>query len=459
MNTEFDKMDEDVTIIGSGPGGYVAAVLASKKGLNVTVIEKGPIGGVCTNHGCIPSKALLSTAEKIEMIKGSKRDGIEVQFKGVELDKVMSKKERAVNVSRKAIKNLFEKHDVDLIEGEAEIISSDEIKVNERTVKSDNMIIATGSEPISLPGVQIDGEDIISSKEALELGSVPDSLLIIGGGYIGLEIAYIYSALGSEVTIVELMDHLLPNMDKDLSEVAEKMMKRKRVKFFTGSKVTEVRKDDPLEVKIEGETEKNIEADKVLCAVGRKPTPPDSEVDIISEKGHIEVDGKMRTGTEGIYAIGDVNGKSMLAHSAFKQAEIAVRDILDEETKNFSDLNVPAGIYTHPEMASIGLTEKEAKEKERGLQIGRFPISATGRGSSTGERMGLAKVIADSKNKILGVHLACPGATDIIMEATAAIEEEMTAEELGKLIHPHPTYSEAIKEAAENVSGESVHSG
>jgi len=452
-------MDKDLTVIGSGPGGYVAAVLASKEGLNVTVIEKGAIGGVCTNYGCIPSKALLSTAEKIEMIKGSKRDGIKTQFNGIDFDKVMSKKERAVNVSKKAIENLFENHDIEVIEGEAEIISSEEVKVNEDIIESDYMIISSGSEPISLPSVQIDGKDILSSKGALELDDVPDSLLIIGGGYIGLEMAYIYSAMGSEVTIVELMDTLLPNMDRDLSEVAEQMMKRKRVEFLTGSKVTEVEKNDSLQVEIEGKAEKTLEVDKVLCAVGRRPTPPESEIDIVSDKGHIEVDERLRTDIEGIYAIGDVNGKSMLAHSAFKQAEIAVKDILGEKTEGFSESSVPAGIYTHPEMASVGLSEGEAREKESEINIGKFPISATGRGSSTGERMGLAKVIADSENKILGVHLACPGATDIIMEATTAIEKDMTAEELGKMIHPHPTYSEAIKEAAENVSGESVHSG
>ncbi|MBS3781233.1 MAG: dihydrolipoyl dehydrogenase [Candidatus Thermoplasmatota archaeon] len=452
-------MDEDLTIIGSGPGGYVAAVLASKKGLDVTVIEKGPVGGVCTNYGCIPSKALLSTAEKIEKIKGAKREGIKAQFNGVDFEKVMSKKERAVNVSKKAIENLFEKHGINLIEGEAEIISSDKIKVNGEVIESDYIIIATGSEPISLPDVQIDEEDILSSKKALELDRVPDSLLIIGGGYIGLEMAYIYSSMGSEVTIVELLERLIPNMDRDLSAVAEKMMKRKRVKFFTGSKVTEVEKNGPLKVQLEGETEDTIEVDKVLCAVGRTPTPPENDIDLVAEKGHIEVDDSMRTEIEGIYAIGDVNGKSMLAHSAFKQAEIAVKDISGHKTEGFSGSNVPAGIYTHPEMASVGLTEEQAHEKGSEINVGKFPISATGRGSSTGERMGIAKIITGPKNKILGVHLACPGATDIIMEANTAIENDMTAEELGELIHPHPTYSEAIKEAAENVSGESVHSG
>lgn len=451
-------MAEDLTVIGSGPGGYVAAVLASKKGMNVTVIERDLIGGVCTNHGCIPSKALLSTSEKIESIKGAKRDGIQVQFEGVDFQKVMSKKERAVKVSRKAIQSLFEDHDIEVIEGEAEVIDQGKVKVNGDIIESDYIIVATGSEPISLPAIETDEEDILSSKGALTLDEVPSSLLIIGGGYIGLEMAYVYSAMGAEVTIVELLDRLLPNMDKDLSDVAEQMMKRKRVKFHTGSKVIDVEKKDLLEVKIEGETEKTLEVDKVLCSVGRKPTPPKSEIELSEEDDHIKVNEKMRTEFDGIYAIGDVNGKSMLAHSAFKQAEIAVQDIVGEGTKDFDPTEVPAGIYTHPEMASIGLSEEEARDKFE-IDVGKFPISATGRGSSTGERMGIAKVIGDKEGHIVGVHLACPGATDIIMEAVTAIKKEMTAEELGESIHPHPTYSEAIKEAAENVHGESVHSG
>ncbi len=451
-------MGKSLTVIGTGPGGYVASILASKRGMDVKVIEEDVIGGVCTNHGCIPSKAMLSTAGTIENIKGAKREGIKAEFNGVDFEKVMSKKERAVKMSRKAIKNLFEKHDIEVIKGEAEVISSNEVKVDDEIIESDNMIIATGSEPISLPDIKIDGNSVISSKGALSLEEIPDSLLIIGGGYIGLEMAYTYSSLGSEVIIVELLDRLLPNMDEDLSETAEKMMKRKRIKFHTGSKVTDVERKDPVKVQIEGETEKEVEVEKVLCAVGRKPTPPDCEVNIIGKNGEIEVNDKMETDVDGVYAIGDVNGKAMLAHAAFKQADIAVKDMLDEETRGFSGSYIPAGIYTHPEMASIGLTEEEAENEKGEIRVGKFPISATGRGSSTGKRMGFAKIVSDSENNILGAHLACPGATDIIMECSAAMEKDMKADELGEMIHPHPTYSEAIKEAAENVSGESVHS-
>lgn len=457
-NSLIDIMDDTLTVIGSGPGGYVAAILASRNGMDVKVIEKDEIGGVCTNRGCIPSKALLSTAGKIESIKGARKDGIKVNYEGVDFERVMAKKERAVKMSRKAIKNLFDKHDIEVLKGEAEVIDDSEIQVEGERIETDYLIIATGSEPISLPGIDIDEEDVVSSRGALDLEEIPESLLIIGGGYIGLEMAYIYSALGSDVIIVELLDSLLPKMDQDLSEVAEKMMKRKRVKFYNGSKVTDIQGEGPLSVSIEGETEKTVEVDKVLCAVGRKPTPPDSRIDMTGEDGEIEVDDMMRTDIDGVYAIGDVTGRSMLAHSAFKQAEIAVDDILGEEVNGFSEKNVPAGIYTHPEMASIGLTEEEAREKEGDIKIGKFPISATGRGSSTGQRMGVAKMIADQDNRVLGAHLACPGATDIIMECAAAVEKGMKADEISEMIHPHPTYSEAIKEAAENISGESVHS-
>ncbi len=455
-------MSEVLTIIGSGPGGYVAAILGAKNGLDVKVVEKGEIGGVCTNKGCIPSKALLSVAEKIGSIKNAKRDGIEVDLKNIDFDRVMSKKERAVKMSRKAIENLFEKHGVEVIRGEASVPSSNEVEVEKddetELIESDHLIIATGSEPISLPGLKIDEKNILSSKGALRLEELPESLLIVGGGYIGIEMAYIFSSLGTEVTIVEVKDRLIPLMDKGLSEVAERMMKRNKVKFHTGSKVTKVDETgDSNEVKIEGKTDKKIEVEKILCSVGRRPTPPETDLEIIGENGEIQVDDRMRTDLENVYAIGDVIGESMLAHSAFKQAEIAVDDIIGKETVDFSRVEIPAGVYTHPEMASVGLTEKEAEEKLDQVKVGKFPISGTGRGSSTGERMGLAKVITKADDEIVGLHLACPGATDIIMEGTLAIEKGMKAQELAKVVHPHPTYSEAIKEAGENVFGESVH--
>lgn len=452
-------------MIGSGPGGYAAAVLAAKKGLDVQVVEEGEIGGVCTNHGCIPSKALLSVAEKIEDIEGARRDGIDAAINDIDFRRVMGKKDRAVKISRKAINSLFDEHDIDIVKGSAEVRGQGEVVVKKPSKKevdlsSKNIVIATGSEPSGLPEIEIDGEDIISSREALALDEIPDTMAIIGGGYIGLEMAYVYSSLGTKVTVIEIMERLIPEMDKDLGSVAERMMKRKGVDVMTGSKVERIEKDEQLIVDIEGMTDDELVVDKILTSVGRRPTPPplDLETDITGDKGEIEVDEKMRTEVEGIYAIGDVTARSMLAHSAYKQAEIAVKDMVGEKSKDFSDYHIPAGIYTHPEMASVGLTEREARENYDDISVGKFSISSTGRGSSTGERMGLAKLVADSEDRLIGIHLACPGATDLIMEGTVAIERGMSAQEFADIIHPHPTYSEALKEAAENIFMKSVHS-
>jgi len=454
-----DIMSEKIIVIGSGPGGYHAAVMGAKNGLDVTVIEKGDIGGVCTNRGCIPSKALLSIAEKIDDIKGAKRDGISADIEDIDFKRVMSKKDRAVKMSRKGIEQLFEENDIKVIKDEASLVESNKVELSDGDVlEADYVIVATGSKPISLPNIEFDEENVLSSKGALNLKEVPDSLLVIGGGYIGLEMAFIYSSLGAKVTIVELLDSLIPNMDTDLQDVAQKKKKRKRIKIYTESKVTDLEQNGKIKAKIEGETEKEIEVDKVLLSVGRRPTPPETDLDIIGDNDEIITDDKMKTKFDDLYAIGDVTGKSMLAHSAFKHSEIVINEILGNIPEGFSNYDVPAGVYTHPELASVGMTEKEAKKEYEDINIGDFPISATGRGSSTGERMGLAKVITNKDGELIGVHLACPGATDIIMEAAVALGEKLTAEELAEIIHPHPTYSEAIKEAAENTFGESIHS-
>lgn len=440
-------MSEEVIVIGSGPGGYKAALKASEKDYEVKLIEKGEIGGVCTNSGCIPSKALLSIADSIDTIDSSRRKGIDSELKNIDFKKVQKIKERAVKTSQKGIEKQIENRGIEVIQGEAKILDDKKVEVDGEGYNYDHLIIATGSEPIVLPFLDVDEKNILTSKGALSLEEIPDSMLIIGGGYIGLEMAFVYSSLGTSVTVVELLDRLLPAMDKDLGPVAEKMLKRKRVKIYTGSKVTEVSCEPHFDVTIEGETEKVIQTEKVLCAVGRRPTPPEMELDILDDHRAIETDENMKTPVDGVYAIGDVNGKSMLAHSAYKHAEIVIDNITDNNPKDFSDYLVPAGVYTHPEIASVGLDEESAVEKYDEIRTESFPISASGRGYSTGERTGFAKIIA-AENKIVGMHLICPGATDIIMEGTVAIENGMSPEELADVIHPHPTYSEALWEAA-----------
>jgi len=441
-------MSERVIVIGSGPGGYKSAVHAAKKGLDVKLIEKSDdIGGVCTNHGCIPSKALLSIAETIDDIQNSRRKGISSSIDDIDFNKAQMVKNRAVKTSQKGIINQLEENDIE-IKGEAKIKDKNTVDVGGEVHEADYIIIATGSEPIILPGLDVDEENILTSRGVLKLDEIPEDILIIGGGYIGIELAFVLSSFGSKVTIVELMDNILPNMDQDLAAEIESVLKRKRIKIITGSKVSEVEGDSPFEVIIEGKENKTIKAEKILCAVGRKPTPPETELDIIGPHNEIITNDFMETPVKNVYAVGDVTGKMMLAHAAYKHAEIAVKNIVGEDTPKFSQYNVPAGVYTHPEAASIGSTEEEAREKYNDISVGKFPISASGRGYSTGNRTGIAKVISN-EDKIVGIHLVCPGATDIIMEGTVAMETKIGVKKLSDIIHPHPTYSEAIKKAAE----------
>ncbi len=441
-------MSEKVIVIGSGPGGYKSAVHAAKRGLDVKLIEKSDdIGGVCTNHGCIPSKALLSISETIDDIQNSRRKGISSSIDDIDFKKAQMVKNRAVQTSQKGIISQLEENEIEIIKGEARVKDNSTVEVDGEEHEADHIIIATGSEPIVLPGLEVDEKNILTSRGILKLDEVPDDILIIGGGYIGIELAFVLSSFGSKVTIVELMDNILPNMDQDLAAEIESVLKRKRIKIIKGSKVSEVEGDSPFEVKIEGKENKTIKAKKILCAVGRKPTPPEIELDIIGSHNEIITNDYMETPVENVYAVGDVTGKMMLAHAAYKHAEIAVKKMVGEKTPKLSQYNVPAGVYTHPEAASVGLTEEEAREEYGDINIGKYPISASGRGYSTGNRTGVAKVIAHD-DKIVGMHLVCPGATDIIMEGTVAMEGNIGVNKLSDIIHPHPTYSEALKEAA-----------
>lgn len=443
-------MNEKVIVIGSGPGGYKSAVYAAERGFDVKLIEKNEnIGGVCTNKGCIPSKALLSIAETIDEIKDSRKKGISASFDKIDLKKAQMVKNRAVKTSQKGIMNQLEENNVEIIKGEAKVKRNNNVEVDDETYEADHLIIATGSEPIILPSLEVDEKNVLTSKGALELDEIPENILVIGGGYVGIELAFVFSSLGTKVTIVELMENILPNMDQDLAEEIEGVLKRKRIKIITGSKVSEVKGKSPFEVKIEGEKNKIIEAEKILCSIGRRTTPPETDLDIIGQNNEIITDEYMKTPVKGVYAVGDVTGKMMLAHAAYKQAKVAVRTIAGEDNTKFSKYFVPVGIYTKPEAASVGLTEEEAKEKYSEINVGKYPISASGRGYSTGNRIGVAKVIAHGDG-IIGMHLVCPGATDIIMEGTVAMESGIGVKKLSDIIHPHPTYSEALKKAAEN---------
>ncbi len=292
-------MSGNVIVIGSGPGGYKSALYAAERGFDVKLIEKSSeIGGVCTNRGCIPSKALLSIADLIDQISGSRRKGITANLEEIDFKKCISFKNRAVRTSRKGIMDQLDKNDIDLIRGKAKIINENVVEVDGDRYEANYIVIATGSEPIELPGITIDEKDVLTSKGALELDEIPESMVVIGGGYVGLELAFVFSLLGSKITIVELMDSILPNMDKDIAEEMGKILKRKRINVITGSKVSEVKKkekEDIYEVKIEGDTKETIKTEKVLCSVGRKPTPPETDIDIIGDHGEIVTNDYMKT--------------------------------------------------------------------------------------------------------------------------------------------------------------------
>ncbi len=443
-------MSERIIVIGSGPGGYKSAVIGAKRGFNVTLVEKDTIGGVCTNTGCIPSKALLSAAELVDSIKGAGRKGIDVTLDQINFSKVMKNKDRAVKISRKGVEKELSDSGVEIIEGEAKLTGSKEVEVNGETLEAEHMIIATGSQPVVLPFLEVDEEDILTNKGALTLDNIPGSMLVIGGGYVGVEMAFFYSSMGTSVTVVELMESLLPGMDSSLGKEAESLLKRKGVDIITQAKVSSVHGKKPFKAVIEGDKNEELEFEKILCSVGRKPSPPEMDLDIISENGSVVTDDYMRTPVEGVYAVGDVTGKGMLAHTAYKHAEIVIDTIGGKNNKGFSDHLIPAGIFTHPEIASVGLSEEGAKERYDDIRTASFPISALGRGYSTGERAGLAKLVCKG-DEVIGMHLVCPGATDIIMEGTIAMEKGLTVKDILDTIHPHPTYSEAIKEAAEKL--------
>ncbi len=434
-------------VIGSGPGGYTSAVLGGKKGFDVTLIEKDVIGGVCTNTGCIPSKALLSAAELVDSIKGARRKGINATLEDINFTRLMKNKNRAVKISRKGVEKELHESGVKIINGEAKLTKNKEIEINGETIEAEHIIIATGSEPVILPFLKVDEKNILTNKGALALDEIPDSMLVIGGGYIGVEMAFFYSSMGTEVTVVELLESLLPGMDSSLGKEAEGMLKRKGVNVITGAEVSSVKGNQPFKAVV---NDKEMEFEKILCSVGRKPTPPETDLDMIAENGSIITDDHMRTPMEDIYAVGDVTGKGMLAHTAYWQAKIALDDICGIEAQGFSQYFIPAGVFTHPEIASVGLSEEDAKAVYENVRTSEYPVSALGRGYASGERTGLAKLVC-AGDEVAGVHLVCPGAVDIIMEATVGLQKGLTVGELADIIHPHPTYSEAIIKAAKKL--------
>ena len=466
MEEEFDLI-----VIGGGPGGYVCAIRAAQLGLKTACVEsRGTLGGTCLNVGCIPSKSLLNLSENY---KKAKKDfinqGIEISNVKLNIDKMMSNKNKSVQVLTKGIEFLFKKNKVTYIKGKGVIFSKQDVVVynnnEKKNYKAKNIVIATGSYPTSIPGIDIDEKDILSSTGALSLSSVPKSLTVIGGGYIGLEMGSVWSRLGAEVTVVEYLDHITPGMDREVSKEFQKILSKQGIKFKLNTKVTSVKKQSS-QIKVECQdkisNEKyTINTDKVLISVGRRPYTEGLNLNKIGVKrdnqGRIEVNKKLQTSIKNIYAIGDVIQGPMLAHKAEEEG-IAVAEILAGQAGHVNYDIIPGVIYTSPEVASVGKTEEQLKTQNVSYKIGKFPFLANSRAKVNNETEGFVKILADmNTDKVLGVHIIGPHCGDMIAEMALAMEFGASSEDIARTCHAHPTHTEAIKEAALAVDKRPIH--
>jgi dihydrolipoamide dehydrogenase len=453
----------DVVVLGSGPGGYVAAIRLGQLGIEPVLVEKDDLGGVCVNCGCIPSKALIRVAKLKKRIEAANQIGVEVSGVKVDLPKVQTWKESVVNKSVSGIEYLCKSQNVEIVKGEGKFIGPHEIEVKTaagtETIETKDTIIATGSRPFELPTFKFDGTRIITSTEALALQEVPKTFVVIGGGVTGLEMGTMYAELGSKVTVIEMLDQLLPGTDVELVRMVERSFRRLGVDYHVKSKANSYH-DGQIYATLEDGEEASFEADKVLVTVGRRPNSDLIGLQKTGVKtdahGFVQVDKKMRTNVPGIYAIGDVVGQPMLAHKASKEGVVAAEVIAGMNSE--ADFRaIPGVIFTDPEIATVGLTEVQAKERGFDPIVGRFPFTALGRARLAGETEGFAKIIADrNSDLILGVHIVGAEASDLISEAALAIEMGATLEDIALTVHPHPTLPESIMEAAEAAKGKAI---
>ncbi len=461
----------DVIVIGGGPGGYVCAIRAAQLGLKTACVEsRGALGGTCLNVGCIPSKSLLNLSEAYHKAqKEYQSHGIEFTGLKLNLDKMMASKNKSVQALTKGIEFLFKKNKVTYLKGKGVLFSENDVVVYEgekkTSYKSKNIVIATGSVPSSLPGIDIDEKNIISSTGALELKEVPKNLIVIGAGVIGLEMGSVWSRLGSKVTVVEYLDHITPGMDKDVSNEFQKILTKQGFEFKLNSKVTSVsNKGNQVEVTFENrQTSKkeNLLADKVLVAVGRKPYTEGLSLNKLGVKkdqqGRLEVNEKLQTSVKNIYAIGDVIKGPMLAHKAEEEG-IAVAEIIAGQAGHVNYDVIPGVIYTSPEVAVIGKTEEQLKAENITYKVGKFPFLANSRAKVNNETDGFVKILADSKtDRVLGVHMIGPHTGDMIAEMALAMEFGASSEDIARTCHAHPTHTEAVKEAALAIEKRAIH--
>ena len=462
----------DLVVIGGGPGGYVCAIRAAQLGLKTACVEsRGALGGTCLNVGCIPSKSLLNLSENFHKAKTDfDKQGIEIDGIKLNIEKMMSNKNKSIQVLTKGVEFLFKKNKVNYFKGKGVLFSKNDVIVyesdNKRTnIKAKNIVIATGSEVSSLPGLKIDEKNIVSSTGALSFSKVPKKLAVIGGGYIGLEMGSVWSRLGAEVTVIEYLDYITPGMDREISNEFQKILTRQGIKFKMESKVESVsNKGTKVSIKytnVKNSKEEIIEVDKVLVSVGRKPYTEGLNLTKVGvkkdNKGRIEVNSKLQTSVKNIYAIGDVIKGPMLAHKAEEEG-IAVAEILAGQAGHVNYDVIPGVVYTSPEVATVGRTEEQLKDDNISYKVGKFPFLANSRAKVNNQTDGFVKILADRKtDKVLGVHIIGPHCGDMIAEMALAMEFGASSEDIARTCHAHPTHTEAIKEAALAVDKRPIH--
>ena len=459
----------DVTVIGGGPAGYVCAIRLSQLGLKTACVEsRGSLGGTCLNIGCIPSKSLLNMSESFHRAKNFSDIGIETGEIKLNLEKMMSNKDSSVATLTKGVEFLFKKNKVTYIKGVGSFNEKNEILVkndkSEMKIKTDKTIISTGSEPLSLPGIDFDEKKILSSTGALNISKLPKKMVVVGGGYIGLEMGSVWSRLGTEVHVIEYLDHITPGLDKEISNEFMKILKKQNIKFELNTKVEKISKNDQgVIIETSNKDAKNkIEADVVLISVGRKPYTDKLNLKKIGvnldKKGKITVNKNFETNVKNVYAIGDVINGPMLAHKAEEEG-IAVAELIAGQSGHVNYDIIPGVIYTSPEVAYVGKNEEELKEKKVNYKVGKFPFMANSRAKAINEPEGFVKILAESTtDRVLGVHIIGPHAGEMIAEMSVAMEFGASSEDIARTCHAHPTFSEAIKEAALSVDKRQIHS-
>ncbi len=460
----------EAIVLGGGPGGYVCAIRLAQLGVKTVCVEEEEYGGVCLNWGCIPSKALIANAHFYEKAHTIGAHGITVEKISVDPEKMQDWKDGIVKKLTGGVRGLLKSNGAEILEGRGKLVAKDTVEVTlkgggkKRISATKGIVVATGSATIQVPGFEFDGKSVIGAREAVSLRKIPKRLVVVGGGVIGLELGMVYQAFGAELTVVELTPNLLPGIDPDCVKVVERNITKHGGKVLKNTRAEglEKKSDGTVVVRVSADgKEQSIEADQVLVAVGMKPRSKGiglEELGVqIDARGFVQTNDLGQTNVEGIYAIGDVSGPPMLAHKASKEGEV-VAEVLGGKRAAKDWVTVPGIVFTHPEIATVGLTEKEAKDQGYEIKVGKFPFSALGRAMSIAETDGFTKVVTDSKSgRVLGIHIVGPSASDLISEAALALEMVATAEDLALTIHPHPTLGEALMEASAASLGHAIH--